>query len=43
VFTSPDGKRVTARAGEVVTIRDDDVEALKKRRIIESEEESAEA
>jgi hypothetical protein len=43
VFTSPDGKRAMARAGEIVSIRDEDAAALKKRRIIESEEESAEA
>jgi hypothetical protein len=43
VFTAPDGKRATARAGEIVSIRDDDAAPLKKRRVIESEEESAEA
>jgi hypothetical protein len=43
VFTSPSGKRTIARAGEIVAIHDDDVPALKKRRVIESEEESAEA
>jgi hypothetical protein len=42
VFMTPDGRRATAKAGEVVAIHESDARPLMKRRIVESEEETAE-
>jgi hypothetical protein len=42
VFTTPEGKRAVAKVGDVVAMHDADARPLKKRRIVDSEEETAE-
>jgi hypothetical protein len=42
VFTTADGKRAIGKVGDVVSMHEPDARVLKKRRVVESEEETAE-